>query len=115
MTTQAIGRRELAQAYVGLVVVTLLAVLVAAVVPAFAASLRAWFSFDPTARPLPGGVAGIALANLRVLGVVLLAALAARQRELVPLLDALVAFELAVNVALVGLALGAYGPALLPR
>ena len=88
---QAIARREMAQAHLALVGVTLLAALAAAAVPAFTGTLRAWFAFDPEARPSAGGVAGIAAANLRVLGVVLLAALAARQRELVPLLDVVVA------------------------
>ena len=55
------------------------------------------------------------MANLRVAGFVLLAALAVCARWPVPLLDALVAVVLGGNVALVGLALGAHGPALAPR
>ena len=86
----------------------------AAVVPGARRVLRGWFAFDTGARPSTGGVAGIALANLRVLGFLLLASLATAQRRLVPLLDALVALGLVVNVGLVGLALGAYGSALLP-
>ncbi len=94
---------------------TIAAALVAAATPTLAASLRAWFAFEPGVRA--GGSAqaiGIWTANLRPLGLLLLATLALRERRLRPVLDGIVALALGTNVALVGLALGAYGPPLLP-
>jgi hypothetical protein len=114
MTTPAVGRREMAQAYAALLGATVLAALVAAVVPGVARFLRGWFAFDTGARPSTGGVARIALANLRILGFLLLASLATTHRRLVPLLDAVVTLGLVANVGLVGLALGVYGSSLLP-
>jgi len=77
--------------------------------------LRAWFAFEPgDAGSGIGDALALWMANLRVAGFVLLATLAARARRLVTALDLLVAACLTVNLGLVGLALGAYGPRLLP-
>jgi hypothetical protein len=94
---------------------TLLAALVATASPGLAAALREWLAFKPGSTPTGFDQAiAIWLANLRVLGLLLLAALAARERRLTPALNAVVAVVLGANVVLVGLALGAYGLPLLP-
>jgi hypothetical protein len=99
----------------GLLSATVLAAAVAAGIPGLAAELRAWFAFEPGTWSVGAGEAlAIWLTNLRVLGVLLFAALAAREPHFVPGLDAVVALVLGANAALVGLALGAYGLALLP-
>jgi hypothetical protein len=114
MTARRAAPTASARALVWLTGVTLVAALVAVAAPGLAVALRAWFALEPgTSRTGIHQALGIWLANLRVLGLLLLAALAARERRLVPVLDAVVAAVLGVNVVLVGLALGAYGPPLL--
>jgi hypothetical protein len=98
-----------------LVGLTLLAAVVAAVAPGLGEALRTWFAFKAGTRAAGTVHAlGIWLANLRVLGLLVLAALAVRERQLRPALDAVVVLIIGANVALVGLALGAYGLPLLP-
>jgi hypothetical protein len=102
------------RAFGSLIAVTLSAALVAAATPGLATALRRWFAFEPEPVAAIAAAFTVWLANMRVLGLVLLAALAARERRLVPALDLAVAVVLGDNVAVVGLALGAYGLALLP-
>lgn len=104
-----------ARVLAGLLGATLLVALTAAAVPGVAPELRHWFAFAP--GPRPAGIAcalAVWAANLRVLGFLLLAALAARERRLRPALDAVVTLVVGANVGLAGGALGAYGPGLLP-
>lgn len=109
----ALGRVRRALAALG--ATALLAALTAATAPGLAGALRDWFDFAPAELPATAGdPLAIWLTNLRVLGLLLLAAFAARERGLVPVLDVLVSLTLGVNVAFVGLALGTYGPPLLP-
>jgi hypothetical protein len=80
-----------------------------------AEALQSWFAFEPGPRKAGIGHAlNIWLANLRVLGLLLLAALAVQARHLRPVLDAVAVLIIGANVTLVGLALGAYGAPLLP-
>lgn len=116
MSARVGGGMDVGRAFAGLSALTVLAAVAAACVPELPAALRGWFSFELV--PPPATVAHLAavwVANLRVAGFVLLAALAVCARWPVPLLDALVTVVLGGNVALVGLALGAHGPALAPR
>jgi hypothetical protein len=91
-------------------IITLAPAVVVVAIPGLSRAMRNVLRFEP--RPTPGTlheVAHIASANGRVLGALLLAAVAVTMAgRLRPLLDATVLTMVAVNLALVGVALGAY-------
>jgi len=101
-----------ARAYAALWALTAAPAALIAVVPGAAHTARAHlnFAFAPT-DGTPAEALDILLTNGRVLAAITLAAWAAsRSGALRPMLDASVALTAAVNVALVGVAIGAYGP-----
>lgn len=94
---------------------TLIPAAAVAALPTVAASIRArfLFRFDATSGTLLE-VASIAGANARVLGAVLVAAVAVRAGVARRLLDVVAAAVVLGNAAFVGMALGAYGDRALP-
>jgi hypothetical protein len=107
-----LSRAEVGRVFAALWALTALAAVVAVAVPGLASGLRGWFAFEPGRSG--GQLAAVWVANVRVVGFVLLAAVAVGARWPVRMLDALVAVVLGGNVVLVGLAIGAHGPALAP-
>jgi len=101
-----------ARAYAALWALTAAPAALIAVVPKAAHTAQAHlnFAFAP-ADGTPAEALDILLTNGRVLAAITLAAWAAgRSGALRPMLDASVALTAALNVALVGVAIGAYGP-----
>ena len=114
--TAIAGRREQLRAHVALWTTTAAAAATVALSPPLADTMREAlrFSLQPSSGSIDEALA-ITTANARVLGAVLLAALAVRAAPVLkPALDALVGLVVGANAVLVGIAAGTYGARALP-
>jgi hypothetical protein len=100
---------------VALAVVIALGAVTVAALPGLPAALRGALGFrlGPETASLATAIS-LLTANAKPAGLLLLGALAARDRLIRPIFDVLLAALLATNMALIGAALGAYGPRLVP-